>query len=84
MNAAGLLRSIGRALAGALWFRIPGGWIYYIILAAYALFVGAAVWLLTRPGWLGILGGTLVLLEGLTLTLIGLQRWLNRRLAPPR
>lgn len=84
MKTRGFGRAVARAAAAALWFRIPGGWIYYAILAAYALFVGAAIWLLTRPGWLGVLGGAVVLLEGLTVTLVLLNRWLNRRLNPPR
>ncbi len=80
MSMGRVTRSLGRAVATLLWFRIPGGWIYYAILGAYALFVGAAVWLLTRPGWLSVLGGGIVLLEGLAVTLILLHRWLNHRL----
>jgi hypothetical protein len=45
---------IGRFLATVLWFRIGGGWIYYVILGAYAVLIAASLWLLSRPGWLSV------------------------------
>ena len=74
------MRLIGRYLSLILWFGIRGGWIYYVILGANALLVAGGVWLLSRPGWLPILGGLFVLLDGLTLLLILLHRWLDRRM----
>lgn len=73
------MRLIGRYLSLILWFGIRGGWIYYVVLAAYAAMVVSGLWLMSRPGWLPILGGWIVLLDGLTLLLFLLYRWLGRR-----
>jgi len=76
---AATFRRLGRCLALILWFRIAGGWIYYVVLGAYALLVSTALWLFSRPGWLPLIGGWIVLLDGLTVTLVLLHRWLNHR-----
>ncbi|MBV9100308.1 MAG: hypothetical protein JOZ46_08440 [Candidatus Dormibacteraeota bacterium] len=74
------MKLIGRYLSLVLWFGIRGGWIYYVVLGAYAALVATGIWLLSRPGWLPIMGGLVVLLDGLTLVLLGLHHWLNRTL----
>ncbi|MBV8194341.1 MAG: hypothetical protein JOY80_02310, partial [Candidatus Dormibacteraeota bacterium] len=74
-----VLRRFGRVLRLALWFGIDGGWIYYAILLVYGVLVTAAVFLLTQPGWLHVLLALFILLDGLTLMLVLLYRWLNRR-----
>ena len=73
------VRRLGRIVAAILWFGVEGGWIYYVILGAYAAVIAAAIWLLTRHGWLPIVGGFVVLLDGMTALLFLLHRWLNRR-----
>jgi hypothetical protein len=80
------LRRVGRILAIVLWFGVDGGWIYYIVLSAYAVLVSFALWLLSRPGWLPLVGALTVLIDGLAVTLFLLHRWLGRRLRqfPPR
>lgn len=67
-------------MAAILWFGIPDGWIYYVILVGYSAVVGAGVWLLTRHGWLPFLVGCVVLLDGMTTLLVLLRRWFVRRL----
>ena len=69
-------------MAAVLWFGIDGGWIYYVILAGYAVIVGGALWLLTRHGWLPFLVACVVLLDGMTGLLFLLHRWWARRLDP--
>ena len=73
-------RRLGRYVALILWFGIPGGWIYYVVLGVYALVVATALWLFSRPGWIPFLGGWIVLLDGFTVALVLLHRWLNHRL----
>lgn len=73
-------RRLGRTMTAVLWFRIEDGWIYYLVLAGYTALVIAGIWLLTRHGWLPILAGFVVLLDGMTTLLILLHRWLTRRL----
>lgn len=73
---------LGRTMASILWLRIDDGWIYYVILGGYVALVGAAVWLLTRSGWLPFFAGCIVLLDGTTLFLILLYRWLTQRWGP--
>jgi hypothetical protein len=70
---------LGRTVAAILWFRVDGGWIYYVILAAYAAVICAGVWLLTRHWWLPVIAGFVVLLDGMTGLLVLLNRWLTRR-----
>jgi hypothetical protein len=79
-------RRVGRILSIVLWFGVDGGWIYYIVLGAYAVLVSSAVWLLSRPGWLPTLGALTVLIDGFAVTLLLLHRWLGRRSRqmPPR
>ena len=77
------MRRAGRVLALVLWFGLPSGWIYYVVLAAYAVLVTTALWLFTRAGWLPVLGGFVVLLDGFTVTLVLLHRWLRRRAGMP-
>lgn len=69
-------------MASILWLRIDDGWIYYVILGGYVAVVSAGVWLLTRNGWLPFLAGCVVLLDGTTLFLILLYRWLTQRWGP--
>ncbi|TMB92046.1 MAG: hypothetical protein E6J45_03795 [Chloroflexi bacterium] len=59
---------------------LEGSSVYYVIVGGYMLLVAAGVWLLSRPGWLTALGGLFVLLDGMALMLMLLQRWLNRRI----
>lgn len=66
-------------MAAILWFRVDGGWIYYVILGGYSAVICAGVWLLTRHGWLPVAGGFVVLLDGMTGLLLLLNRWLTRR-----
>jgi hypothetical protein len=66
-------------MAAILWFGVEGGWMYYVILGAYAVVISAAVWLLTRHGWLPVVAGFIVLLDGMTALLVLLHRWLTRR-----
>ncbi|MGH7721215.1 MAG: hypothetical protein ACRENL_00075 [Candidatus Dormibacteria bacterium] len=80
MILKGTFRSAGRGLAALLWFRIDGGWIYYVVLAAYGVLVASAVYLLSRPGWLTVLGALIILIDGMTVTLFLLHRWLTKRL----
>lgn len=75
-------RGLGRTMAAVLWFGIEDGWIYYVILGGYVAVVSAAVWLLTRNGWLPFLAGCVVLLDGTTLILVLLYRWCTRRWGP--
>jgi hypothetical protein len=76
------LRRGGRILSLVLWFGVDGGWIYYVVLGAYATLISTALWLLSRPGWLPFLGALSVLLDGFALTLFLLHRWLTRRFRP--
>jgi hypothetical protein len=76
-------RRLGRTMATILWFRVDDGWIYYVIVGGYAAIVSAAVWLLTRHGWLPVAVGFVVLLDGMTGLLVLLNRWLTRRLRGP-
>lgn len=73
---------LGRTMASILWLRIDDGWIYYVILGGYVAMVSAGVWLMTRNGWLPFLAGCVVLLDGTTLFLILLYRWLTQRWGP--
>jgi hypothetical protein len=57
---------------------------YYVIVGGYAAVVSAAIWLLTRHGWLPVVIGFVVLLDGMTDMLVLLNRWLTRRLQRPR
>jgi hypothetical protein len=57
---------------------------YYVIVGGYAAVVSAAIWLLTRHGWLPVVIGFVVLLDGMTGMLVLLNRWLTRRLQRPR
>lgn len=51
-----------------------------MIIGSYsASFNCAAVWLLTRHGWLPVVAGFIVLLDGMTALLVLLNRWLLRR-----
>lgn len=77
-------RHLGRTMAAILWFRVDGGWIYYVILGGYSAVVCAAIWLLTRHGWLPVVVGFFVLLDGMTALLVLLNRWLTRRSNAPR
>ena len=70
---------LGRTMAAILWFRVDGGWIYYVILGGYSAMVCASIWLLTRHWWLPVLVGFVVLLDGMTALLVLLNRWLTRR-----
>ena len=79
MESRRRFRSVGRGLATILWFRVDGGWIYYVILGGYSAVVCGAVWLLTRHGWLPIVVGFVVLLDGMTGLLVLLNCWLTRR-----
>lgn len=38
-----------------------------------------SVWLITRPGWLPVVGAFVLLLEGMTTSLFLLHRWAVRR-----
>jgi hypothetical protein len=67
----------------ALWFGVDGGAIYYAIVGGYAVLVAAGLWLLSRPGWLPVVAGSVVLLDGMTGLLVLLHRWLSRRSAEP-
>lgn len=69
-----------RCILTMLGVGLEGSSVYYAILGGYLLLVSAGVWLLSRPGWLTALGGLFVLLDGMALLLMLLQRWLNRRL----
>jgi hypothetical protein len=66
-------------MAAILWFRVDGGWIYYVILGGYFAMVCASIWLLTRHWWLPVVVGFVVLLDGMTALLFLLNRWLTRR-----
>ena len=79
MESRGRFPHLRRRMAAILWFRVDGGWIYYVILAGYCAVVCAAVWLLTRHGWLPVVIGFVVLLDGMTALLVLLNRWLTRR-----
>lgn len=68
-------------MAAILWFRVDDGWIYYVILGGYSAVVCTALWLLTRHGWVPVVVGFVVLLDGMTALLVLLNRWLTRRLA---
>lgn len=83
MESRRRLHSLGRAMATILWFRVDDGWIYYVVVGGYAAIVSTALWLLTRHGWLPILVGFAVLLDGMTGLLILLNRWLTRRWQGP-
>lgn len=84
MGSQRRFRPLGRALATVLWLRIDDGWMYYVIVGGYAAVVSAAIWLLTRHGWLPVVIGFVVLLDGMTGMLVLLNRWLTRRLQRPR
>ena len=71
-------------MATVLWLRIEDDWIYYVIVGGYAAVVSAGVWLLTRHGWLPIVVGFGVLLDGMTGLLVLLNYWAKRRSAKPR
>lgn len=83
MESRRRLHSLGRAMATILWFRVDDGWIYYVVVGGYAAIVSTALWLLTRHGWLPILVGFAVLLDGMTGLLVLLNRWLTRRWQGP-
>ena len=74
------MRRTGRLLAAVLWFGIEGGWVYYVVLGAYAALVALALWLFSRGALLPAVAGCFVLIDGLALTLFLLHRWLTRRL----
>jgi uncharacterized membrane protein len=78
MNARALFRQVGRGLAAALWFRIDGGWIYWAVLAGYGALVASAVYLFSQSGWFAVLGAV-TLIDGMTVMLVLLHRWLTRR-----
>jgi dipeptide/tripeptide permease len=79
MESRHRFRHLERTVAAILWFRVDGGWIYYVILGTYSAVVCGAVWLLTRHGWLPVVAGFVVLLDGMTALLVLLNRWLTRR-----
>jgi len=58
---------------------LEGTGIYCVILGGYALLVATGIWLLSRPDWLPVVGGWIVLIDGLALSLFLLHRWLARQ-----
>ena len=79
MESRRRFRHLGQTMAPILWFGVDGGWIYYLIVGGYSAVVCAAVWLLTRHGWLPVVFRFVVLLDGMTALLVLLNRCLTRR-----
>ena len=71
----GSRRRLRRIASLVLGFGLKGYGVYYAIVAGYAVLVVVGVWLFSRPGWLPVLAGWVVLIDGLAAGLILLYRW---------